>query len=261
MAIDTLKSATRDGVTLRYTDTGTGDRALVFVHGWTCEKGNWRYQIPHFSARHRCIALDQRGHGASDKPDQDYTVDGFVDDLAWFIRDLRLDRPVLIGHSMGGTVSFNLIRRQPEIARGLVMVDSLQVPIPSDMRPMTEGLIAGLQSPAYKTVAEGFARTGFFNESSPQRLVEELVPCIADAPQRLMHTAIASLLDEKVMQPGAPPVPTLFLRASTQFASEEELRERYPGIDVHTLEAAHFVQLEKPDETNTLIDRFLEKLT
>src|SRR3990170_4498714 len=105
MTTHALSTATRDGVNLRYLDTGSGDRPLVFIHGWCCDHTYWRDQTTEFARRHRVIAVDLRGHGQSDKPDQDYTIGGFADDVAWLIRRLDLDRPVLVGHSMGGVIA------------------------------------------------------------------------------------------------------------------------------------------------------------
>ena len=260
MATETLRSVIRDGVTLRYTDSGTGDPPLVFVHGWTCNHTNWRNQVPHYAARHRVVALDQRGHGTSDKPDQDYTIDVFVDDLAWFIGELGLDRPVVIGHSMGGSIALNLVHRHPEMARAIVMIDSPIGPLATDMQGMADSILAGMKSPGYASIVEGFARIQFFNSDTPAPLVDELVPAILSAPQRLMHTAMSSILEESSRPAGAIPVPALFIRAATAFASEDQFRERYPGLEVHTLNCAHFVQMEKPAETNALIDAFLERL-
>jgi pimeloyl-ACP methyl ester carboxylesterase len=260
MTIETLRTVTRDGVNIRFVEEGTGDPALVFVHGWTCNHTNWREQLAHFTPAHRVVALDQRGHGASDKPDQDYLVPGFVDDLAWFIRELGLERPVVVGHSMGGEIALNLAHQHTDLVRGIVMVDSPIVPLPEAMRPIADAATAAMKLDNYKPTAEGFARTQFFNAGTPQELVEELVPVMMAAPQRLMYSAIESILDPTNMPAGEIPVPALFIRAATAFASDEQFRERYPGLEVHKIDCAHFVQMEKPAETNALIDGFLERI-
>src|SRR5262249_39115283 len=72
-----------DDTTLAYEDTGTGDPAFVFVHGWTCNHTHFAPQVEHFRRRHRTVAVDLRGHGASDAPEQEYTISGFADDVAW----------------------------------------------------------------------------------------------------------------------------------------------------------------------------------
>lgn len=260
MTTETLRTVTRDGVSIRYMDEGAGEPPLVFVHGWTCNHSNWREQVPHYAKLHRVVALDQRGHGASDKPDQDYLIPGFVDDLAWFIGELGLERPVLIGHSMGGEIALNLAHKHPGLTRGVVMVDSPVVPLPGEMKPVAEAASAAMKLENYRVTAESFARVQFFNAETPGNLVEELMPGMMAAPQRLMYSAIESILDPANMPAGEIPVPALFIRAATAFASEEQFRERYPGMEVHTLNCAHFVQMEKPAETNALIDAFLERI-
>ncbi len=255
-----LKSATRDGVTLRYLEAGSGDPPLLFVHGWTCNHTHWRDQVSHFAKDHRVVAVDLRGHGQSDAPDQDYAIEGFVDDVAWFIRELGLQKPVIIGHSMGGVIAMNLARRHPDLVRAIVMVDSPITPLPEATRALVEPLFAGLRSPAYAGVAEGFARMSFFNASSPPELADELVSGMSTAPQRLMYTALADTIAPENQQPGPIPVPSIFIRAETQFASEDDLRSRFPGLGVITVPAAHFVQLEQPAATNNIIADFLDKL-
>jgi pimeloyl-ACP methyl ester carboxylesterase len=255
-----LKSATRDGVTLRYIDTGAGEPPLFFIHGWTCNRTNWRDQVPHFAKKHRVVAVDLRGHGESDKPDQDYNIEGFVRDVAWLIGELGLERPVVVGHSMGGVIAMNLARRHPDLARAIVMVDSPVCPLPDTLRPVADQVLAGLRSPAYAGVAEGFARMSFFNASSPPELVDELVSGMSSAPQRLMYTALADTVSPENQQPGAIPVPALFIRAGTAYATEDEIRARYPGLGVITVPSAHFVQMEQPAATNKIISDFLDKL-
>lgn len=254
------RSASINGVDLRYVDTGAGEPPIVFVHGWTCNRTNWRYQIAEFSKDHRVIALDQRGHGESEKPDQDYTIEGFADDLMAFIEALGLERPVIVGHSMGGVIALNLVRRYPEIAAAIVMIDSPVAPLPPQLQPLAQQVFAGLETPAYQSVATGFIRMNMFNLQSPAELVEEVVAGMSAAPQRVMRTALEDTIRSQNMSPGTIPVPALYIRAATAFAEEEELRDRYPGLDVVTADCAHFVMLERPAETNELIDKFVEAL-
>ena len=63
---------TRDGVKLYYEDTGGGEEAMLFVHGWTCNLSHFAPQVAHFAGRYRCVSVDLRGHGRSDAPEQGY---------------------------------------------------------------------------------------------------------------------------------------------------------------------------------------------
>lgn len=255
-----LKSTTHNGETIRYLDTGDGDPAIVFVHGWCCDHTFWRDQVPVFAPNHRVVAVDLPGHGSSDKPDRDYTIDNFVDVVASLIDQLGLDKPVVVGHSMGGTITLNLARQRPDLTRGVIIVDAPIVPVPDHMRPLVDQTLAGLKSPAYAGIAEGFVRMAMFNADSPPGLADEVATGMGKAPQRVMHTAIASCLDPQWLESGPIPVPALFIRAATHMAAEDQLRERFPGMDVITVQAAHFLQMERPTETNAAIEEFLERV-
>ena len=112
----TMRTATRDGTKLAYLDTGVGDPPFVFVHGWSCNHSHFALQVEHFAIDHRVVAVDLRGHGASDAPDQRYTVSAFADDVAWLCEAAGVERPVLVGHSMGGQVVLDVAARYPDLA-------------------------------------------------------------------------------------------------------------------------------------------------
>ncbi len=79
---------------------------MLMVHGYT--GGKWYYEndMQTFSKSRRCIALDMIGHGDSDKPtDRPYSVAQYARDIEEISRILKLDRFVLVGHSMGGMVA------------------------------------------------------------------------------------------------------------------------------------------------------------
>ena len=61
--------------------------------------------------------MDLRGHGRSDKPEGGYVMDVFADDLAWVCERIGLEKPVVIGHSMGGIVAFDPSTSPPATPR------------------------------------------------------------------------------------------------------------------------------------------------
>jgi pimeloyl-ACP methyl ester carboxylesterase len=66
-----MEKLIRDGVALAYETRGQGDPPILLVHGWTCDHTYFAPQAEHFSRNHRVISVDLRGHGESDKPEQD----------------------------------------------------------------------------------------------------------------------------------------------------------------------------------------------
>src|SRR5690349_9128019 len=109
---------------LAFDDTGSGDPAIVFLHGWCCDRSYFAPQVDHFSAAHRVISVDQRGHGeAHPAPDSDCSIAAFAGDAAELIESLGLDRPLVVGHSLGGIISLALAASRPDLVRGVVMVD------------------------------------------------------------------------------------------------------------------------------------------
>ncbi len=254
------KSVIRDGVKLAYVDTGSGDPPLLFIHGWCCNHTHWRDQIPEFAQRHRVVAVDLRGTGDSHAPDQDYTVPEFVDDVVWLTREIGLERPVIIGHSMGGQIALNIARKHPELTLGAVFVDAVMMPFPEQFQPLLASTIEGMKSPAYRETTTKFVKSFLFNTESPTAMKDDIAEAMAMAPQRLMHTAIASTTAEGNMLPGPIPVPSLFVRAATLPATEDDLKARYPGMQVATVDCAHFIQMEKPQEFNAILRAFVEKV-
>jgi len=131
---------------------------LVLVNGWTGDHGIFTPQIAHFGQTRRVVAVDLRGHGASDAPEQEYTMAGFADDIAWQCAQLGLQKPVVIGHSFGGAVALDLCGRYPELASGMVMIDSI-VMSPAGLRdsPDVQRLLDGIGGPNYRTVSKANA--------------------------------------------------------------------------------------------------------
>ncbi|GAA1912094.1 alpha/beta hydrolase [Streptomyces sodiiphilus] len=103
---------------------GSRRPGALLLHGLMGRASHWAGAARWLSARHRAIALDQRGHGRSDKPsDGPYDRDAFVADAAAAIEQLDLAPAVLIGHSMGALTAWQLAARHPDLVRALVICD------------------------------------------------------------------------------------------------------------------------------------------
>jgi pimeloyl-ACP methyl ester carboxylesterase len=115
-----------DGVRLHYADAGTGEPALVLLHGFPLHSGMWAPQIEELATQRRVIAPDLPGFGRSDAPDSmyRYTMAGFADLVAGLLKHLGLGPVALCGLSMGGYVAFAFLREHTERVSALVLADT-----------------------------------------------------------------------------------------------------------------------------------------
>ena len=125
------ETATINGTDLAYIEHGRGD-PVVLVHGGVGDYREWNLQMPAFATRFRTIALSCRGAWPNPKlgPDEEITLDAFVDDLASFIKALDLAPVHLMGHSSpGGFGGLLVAHRHPELLRSLVLLEPPAFPL------------------------------------------------------------------------------------------------------------------------------------
>jgi pimeloyl-ACP methyl ester carboxylesterase len=111
------------GVTVSYAEHGSGDPPLLLVHGWACDAGDWKWQLPALGARHRLIVPELRGHGASSVPADGYAPADYAADLVALLGLLDPGPVVAVGHSMSAVVLSNLARERPDLLAGAVLID------------------------------------------------------------------------------------------------------------------------------------------
>ena len=108
---------------VHYLIEGTGSHTIVFVHCWAGNASFWREQVPELAGHARLILVDLPGHGQSDKPHVEYTMDFFASAVLAVLRDARVDKATLVGHSMGVPIICRLYKQAPEKVAALVAVD------------------------------------------------------------------------------------------------------------------------------------------
>src|SRR5438445_5937967 len=143
---------------VHYVTQGAGPHTLVLIHGWSCNAGFWREQIPVLPGRARLILIDLPGHGESDKPQTDYTMYYFARAALAVMRDARVAKAALVGHSMGTPVICRVYAQAPEKVSALVVVDGL-LRRPK-MRPeQVEQFIGASRAPEYRKHVARFVKS------------------------------------------------------------------------------------------------------
>ncbi len=111
------------GLRFHYRDWGGGGPPVVLLHGLASNARIWDLTAPLLARSFRVLALDQRGHGLSDKPNEGYDFPSISGELTALIEALGLERPGLVGHSWGGSVALQFAADHPEAIPWLALVD------------------------------------------------------------------------------------------------------------------------------------------
>ena len=248
---------------IHYVTVGQGKHTFVLVHGWACNLGFWREQIAALADHARLILIDLPGHGRSDKPLADYTMDFFAAAVLAVLADAKVDKATFIGHSMGKAVICRVCRQAPEKVAALVSVDGL-LRRPLGAPGQTEAMVAQFHSPHYREVAKGFVRS-FFPIPGTEALRDEVTAEVLKTPQNVMASAMAGMLNEQhpdwdLKQVNVPVMVFNAKGALWDADYENYVRALSPQAEYRLFEnVGHWLMLERPAEFNAALTELLRK--
>lgn len=247
-------ATTRDGIRIAYQSAGAGGPALVFVHGWCCDRSYFAPQFRHFAARHAVVSLDLHGHGASDRPAPGpgrYDVAAFADDVLAVATAAGAERPVVVGHSLGGLVALECAAR-PGAARAAVLVDP--APVVSERgKANFARSVAAVAADVDGSWRRRFLG-GLFGPADTVRRDETLAGA-ADTPVEIAAAGMRAMAEfDGAGALDRVAVPVLLISAGEP---ESALRGRRGVTFGRTVGAGHFNHLEVPDQVDPMIERFL----
>lgn len=254
------RSVDFNGVNINYFDIGSpsSKSALVLVHCWTCNVVFWKENYNAFPA-HRVIAMDLPGHGTSDKPKIDYSIEYFAKSVDAVMRKAGVEKAVLAGHSMGTPIIRRYYELFPKKTLGLIIVDGALLPFGprADVDKFFEPLFKD-----YKSAAPAFM-DGMLPATVQPELKTFIRTSTLATPDYVGTSAMRLMLDDAYAKHGQIDVPVLALMAATEFWPKD-LEQRYKAIAPNTdfqmwTGVSHFLQLEKPAEFNEAVKNFITK--
>jgi pimeloyl-ACP methyl ester carboxylesterase len=186
----------------------------------------------------------------------------FADDVAWLCQQLGVTRPVIVGHSMGGVIAFEVAARHPDLPLAVVAVDAPLIP-GQELRDGVAQLVEGLKSPNYRQASQDFVANLLFLETDDRALKARVVEQMSSAPQHVMVSAMEQLFAcDTAASTAAVKVPALLLNAEGPgwpLAGVARIKEVNPNVVIgQTVGAGHFHQMVIPDQVNAMIAQFLK---
>jgi pimeloyl-ACP methyl ester carboxylesterase len=252
--------ATYDGAKVHYKSLGdpAAKTAIVFIHGWSCDLTSWRAQVPAFEGKARMLLVDLPGHGKSDRPAVEYTMERFANAVEAAMRDAGVERALLVGHSMGTPVARQFWRVFPQKTLGLVAVDG---PLRTYMKDpkQIQSFVDRFSGPDFEKTVKGFLDS-MFVASTPEDVKASIRATMEGATRQVAVSAMKNMFDPAIWKDDPIGVPLEVIVAKSPNWSTDYfayVKTLNPGVEIHEVEGAgHFVMLEKPAEVNALLLAF-----
>lgn len=264
---------------IAYTDEGSSENVLLFIHGLGSYLKAWGNNIPELKKKFRCIAVDLPGYGKSSKQIHSGEVSFYTEVVSGFIKKLKLNNVTLVGHSMGGQISISFALNYKDQISNLVLV------APAGFETFTMAnieLIKKLVSPEiiYKTSDQQVRlnyQTNFYKiPSEAESMITDRI-VIKNDEEFFNHCSVVSnsllgLLNAPVFNRLKEiTIPTMVLfgledslipnrslhRLTTKEVAEAGATQIKNSKLVLIEKCGHFLQYEKPDKFNSEIISFL----
>lgn len=252
-----------NGIRIHYWRTGGEKPVMILAHGSSDDGLCWTNFAKELTAGYDIILYDARGHGLSDPPQPSDPPDAMVEDLAGLIRELKLVKPVIMGHSMGSATAAWFAAKYQDIPRAVILEDpnlaGRRPPRGGDPNERRAQILARNNMTEEQLVADCM-------RNSPQWGASE---CAIWAPSKRRHhpnTAVGTASVRPAMKELLPNItaPALILKADAEGeerrANEETARLLPHGRLVHIRGAGHNVRREGKEEALAELKRFLAGL-
>ncbi len=253
-----------DSERIAYDVVGGGKTALVFIHGWSCDGRYWQQQIPAFAGDYQVITVDLAGHGHSSVGRSDYSMVAFAHDVKAIVDQERIERAILVGHSMGGAVIAEAARLMPARVVGVIGVDTLQNVAERIPQSVVDEMAQPFEAD-FTTAVKDFVAP-MFPEGADEPLVAWVKEDMSSAPKAIALNAFRNYLERYVTGEAATAfdevrVPVISINARLWPTAVEENRKHIDDYQLMYIEdAGHFPMLERPEAFNELLKQAIDSI-
>jgi pimeloyl-ACP methyl ester carboxylesterase len=248
-ALETSQALLPSGVRLTYVHGGPIDRpAIIMLHGLSDSSFSFSRVQPLLARDFRVIALDQRGHGDSDRPERGYTMDEFATDVIQLMDARGLAAATIVGHSMGSFVARRVAERAPHRVTRLVLIGSGLSPRNPTMAELVTAIDA-LVDPVNVDFVREF-QLSCVNQPVPADFMERVIAESRKVPARVWKAAIAGMWSYRAQWPIT--VPTLVIGGEKDAVfSRAEQTALFQAIERSALhlepDTGHTIHWEAPE--------------
>jgi len=259
------RARTVDGVTIAYTTVGTGPAAIVALHGWggAGSGHSWRQLLEHLDLSGlRFIAIDLRGHGASDRPETGFDLEGFGRDVLAVADHAGVGKFTLAAYSMSGRWSQWVACKFPDRVLGQILI----APAPASVLPLGDDLLEGWMRATQTRASFGPWINQFTSEPLADDIVDAYFNDVCGASDHAKRATFKMLCQDDFSDSvKATTAGTLVLAgAHDPILSPEFLRQeivaRIPGARLVQIDCGHEIPVERPGQAAAAIEAFLAGL-
>lgn len=247
-----------------FEERGSGEPVL-FIHGLGSSARDWKAQIEFFSRTHRVLAYDVRGHGRSPAPRERYDMRALAADATRLLEQHGAVPAHVVGLSMGGAIAFQLLADRPDLVRTAVITNSAPELILRTLAQRTAILarIAIVSTFGTRAMGAVLARRLFPGEEGA-KLRAAFVEQVGAMGRRPYIYALRAMVGWSVADNLARMDRPVLILASERDYSPVALKRAYaakmPRAEVVVIpDARHALPVERPDEFNAAVSRFLAR--
>ena len=263
-------------VNTRFWTTGNEGSTVLLIHGIGGSLEDWILNADALAKHHRVYALDLVGYGHSDKPSASYSFSYMAQFVKDFMEAESIDRACLIGHSLGGGISLQFSIQFPSNVEKLVLVGSagLGQQVTLLLRVLTLPIIGKLLARPSRKGTANFLKECLYDSALVTDELVDFSYSLASLPgaQDALLSTVRTLgnirgMREDVLRPivdnlSAIKVPTLIFWGKQDrilpVAHAQVAEEKIPDTQLKIFDpCGHFPQLERPEEFNSIVLKFL----
>lgn len=252
-----------DGNLISYEVRGKGETTLVFIHCWACNRSFWEPQLSHFENSYKVVAMDLPGHGNSGATRTNWSIEGLGHDVVAVFNRLKIDKAILVGHSMGGPVALAAARQLKGRVSGIACVDTLhdlvQITPKAALEPFARALEMDFEGTLARMSDAMFQKDG--DPAVKTFVLTQALKADRDAAVALMRgfadldlAAFAQDADVSLRCINAAPLPPAL--PSTNLRDNQ----KHADYDVQIMQGVgHYLHLEQPDAFNERLEKIIEE--